>query len=59
MNASDAIEYLLAGAAAVAVGTGNFINPAVTLDILEGIKKYMKINKVNKVKDLTGKIVIE
>ena len=58
MNAEDAIEYLLAGASAVAVGTGNFLDPAVTLEIIEGLKKYMKVNKIKKVKDLTGGLIL-
>ncbi|MFH1074980.1 MAG: dihydroorotate dehydrogenase [Candidatus Firestonebacteria bacterium] len=59
MNAEDALEYLLAGAAAVAVGTGNFINPALTLEIIAGIKEYMTTNKIEKVKDLTGGITLD
>ena len=38
MNSSDAIEFMLAGAAAVAVGTANFINPSATIDIIKGIE---------------------
>ena len=56
MNASDAIEYILAGASAVAVGTGNFVNPGVTLEIVGGIRKYMLANKVKRIKDLTGQV---
>ena len=41
-SAEDAVEFLMAGACAVAVGTANFHNPAVTLDIIEGIRSYME-----------------
>ncbi len=41
-SAEDAIEFLMAGAAAVSVGTANFHNPTVTLDIIEGIRAYME-----------------
>jgi dihydroorotate dehydrogenase (NAD+) catalytic subunit len=58
MNVSDAIEYLLAGATAVAVGTGNFINPAATLEIIDGLNRYMKSNKIKNIKELTGKIIL-
>lgn len=58
MNVSDAIEYLLAGATAVAVGTGNFINPAAALEIIDGLNRYMKSNKIKNIKELTGKIIL-
>ena len=40
--AEDAVEFLMAGASAVAVGTANFIHPRVTLDIIDGIRSYME-----------------
>ncbi len=46
MHTDDAIEFLLAGATAVAVGTANFVNPKATIDILDGIMTYMKNEKV-------------
>ena len=42
MNAADAIEFFLAGATAIQVGTANFINPRVTVEIIEGIDQYLK-----------------
>jgi len=54
MNAEDAIEYFLAGASAIQVGTANFINPNAPLDILDGIKDYMKQNNLNKISDFHG-----
>ena len=41
-NAEDALEFILAGASAVAVGTANFINPYATLEIIDGIREYME-----------------
>ncbi len=52
----DAVEFFLAGASAIQVGTANFINPRVTLEIIDGIKKYLEKNKLNSIKDLVGKI---
>ncbi len=56
MNATDAIEFILAGASAIQVGTANFINPAITIEILEGISKYLKDNEYGSVNDLIGAI---
>ncbi|RJQ50705.1 MAG: hypothetical protein C4526_11535 [Nitrospiraceae bacterium] len=56
ISAEDAIEFLLAGASAVAVGTGNFINPGATMDILEGIKTFMSSEGITSVKELTGAV---
>ena len=56
MDAADAIELILAGASAVQVGTGNFVNPKAAVDIAEGIKKYLIANKLESIKDLVGKI---
>lgn len=53
-SAEDAIEMLLAGASAVSVGTANFHNPAVTVEIAEGIRDYMERNGFDKVSDLVG-----
>lgn len=54
MNATDAIEFMLAGASAIQVGTANFIDPQVSIKILEGIEDYCRQNKVTAVKDLIG-----
>jgi len=51
----DAVEFMLAGAAAVCIGTANFPNPMVSLEVLEGIEKYCKINDIDDVGKLTGK----
>ena len=56
MTAQDAIEFMLAGANAVAVGTANFINPRVTIEIIEGLKAYLIKNKIKDIKILRGAI---
>ena len=53
-SADDAIEMILAGADAVSVGTANFHNPAVTMEIVDGIEKYMEENGFSKVADMVG-----
>lgn len=53
-NANDAIEMILAGASAVAVGTANFHNPAVTMEIVDGIENYMKKYGFNSVSEMVG-----
>ncbi len=55
-NGEDAIEFLLAGASMVAVGAANFINPLATVEVIDGIEKYMKDNGVNDVKELVGAV---
>lgn len=54
----DAIEFILAGADAVAVGTYNFINPKAPTEIIEGINKYMEKNCFKDIADFKGKIEI-
>ncbi|MFO7789635.1 MAG: dihydroorotate dehydrogenase [Bacteroidales bacterium] len=54
MNAEDAIEFMLAGASAVQVGTANFIDPQATEKIITGIEEYMKRHGINDVTELTG-----
>ena len=54
MNAEDALEFIMAGAAAVSIGTANFHNPYTTIEVLEGIKAYMEKNKVKDIKELIG-----
>ena len=52
--AEDALEFLMAGATAVSVGTANFHNPKVTEEIVEGIEAYMKRNRIEDVNELIG-----
>lgn len=53
-NGEDAIEFILAGATAVSVGTANFSNPYATMDVLEGIEDYMRQHNVENINDLIG-----
>lgn len=57
-SANDAIEFILAGASAVAVGTANFTDPAITMKICDGINDYLKANGIDNVSDLVGKLEI-
>lgn len=54
MDDKDAIEFFLAGAWAISVGTANFINPRVTMDILKGIEDYLKRKGYLSIKELIG-----
>lgn len=55
----DAVEFMLAGSCAVAVGTANFMNPYACVDIKKGIVDYMEQNKIDDVGDLVGKVIIK
>jgi dihydroorotate dehydrogenase (NAD+) catalytic subunit len=57
-TASDALEFLIAGATAVQIGTANFINPRASLDVLEGIERYLEERKIGDVNDLIGTLAI-
>lgn len=54
MTATDAIEFLLAGATAVQIGTANFIEPTATIDVLRGIEDYLERHQLNSIYDLIG-----
>ncbi|MFQ6097127.1 MAG: dihydroorotate dehydrogenase [Armatimonadota bacterium] len=58
MTATDAIEFLLAGAKAVAVGTANFVNPRATLDVIEGIEAYLREHEMAGVNELIGALEV-
>jgi len=58
IDASSALEFILAGATAVSVGTANFINPKVSIEIIEGLKKYLSENKIKDIKILIGSLRI-
>ena len=55
-TAEDAIEFILAGATAVSVGAMNFVNPYTTIEVIEGIEKYMETYGVADIKDLIGAV---
>ena len=53
-SATDAIEFLLAGASAIQIGTANFIDPAITVKVVEGIEEYLVRHGFNSVRDIIG-----
>ena len=53
-TAEDALEFIMACATAVSVGTANFINPATTLEVVDGIKTYMERHQINDINELIG-----
>ncbi len=57
LTGEDALEFILAGASAVAVGTANFVNPRATLEVLDGMTALMREQGVRTVKELIGKVV--
>ncbi|NQT00109.1 MAG: dihydroorotate dehydrogenase [Candidatus Omnitrophica bacterium] len=56
INANDALEFMICGATAVAVGTANFVNPRATIEIIAGIKDYLRKNKIKSVESLVGNL---
>jgi dihydroorotate dehydrogenase (NAD+) catalytic subunit len=54
VRAEDAIEFLIAGATAVQVGTANFVNPRATLDVIAGIERYLERHGIGDIADLVG-----
>lgn len=57
IKAEDALEFFLAGASAVSIGTANFIEPAAPLKIIKGISEYFKENNIENMRDLVGKML--
>lgn len=58
MNAEDALEFIIAGASAVQVGTANFVNPHATIDILDGIINYLEEKNISSIRDLIGSMEV-
>ena len=56
MNAMDAIEFLLAGADAISIGTGNFVNPMAGVEIIKGIEEYLAATGARSVKEIVGAV---
>ena len=54
MDGEDAVEFMLAGATAVAVGTANFVDPTATMRVLDGLGEYCREHGVGRVADLIG-----
>ncbi|MBU4186398.1 MAG: dihydroorotate dehydrogenase [Proteobacteria bacterium] len=59
MTSEDALEFLIAGAVAVQVGTANFINPNATVDIINGIEAFLIKNNIQKITDIIGTLDVE
>jgi dihydroorotate dehydrogenase (NAD+) catalytic subunit len=59
MTAEDALEFIVVGAAAVQVGTANFVNPAATVDIIDGITTYLTENGIADIAALKGSLKLE
>lgn len=57
-NGTDAIEFLLAGASAVMIGTAGFVNPMAWVETIEGIEAYMTANSINSVNELIGGLIV-
>lgn len=57
-NAYDAIEFFLAGASAIQIGTANFVEPTATVDILEGIENYLIRHKFDSIQDIIGRLEV-
>lgn len=55
-NANDALEMILAGATMVAVGAANFSNPMATIDVINGIERYMEDNEIKDINELIGAV---
>ena len=52
LTAEDALEFIMAGATMVAIGTANFINPRATIEVVEGIEDYMRKHKIDHISQL-------
>lgn len=54
MTAEDALEFIVAGASAVQAGTANFVNPRATVEIIDGMKHFMRENRIKNLQDIVG-----
>jgi dihydroorotate dehydrogenase (NAD+) catalytic subunit len=59
MTAQDALEFMIAGASAVQVGTANFVNPRVTMDIIDGMHRFIQNNHINHISEIVGTLRTE
>ena len=57
-NAADAIEFMMAGATAVAVGTANFYEPQTTLQVIAGIREFMQKHGIKDVREIVGSVQV-
>jgi dihydroorotate dehydrogenase (NAD+) catalytic subunit len=58
MNWRDAVEFMLAGATAIEIGTANFIDPAITVKVAEGINDYLERHGFKSVKEIIGALEV-
>jgi len=58
MDAQDALEFIIAGARAVSIGTANLVNPKATIEIIKGIKEYLIENEIEDVNELVGSLKV-
>jgi dihydroorotate dehydrogenase (NAD+) catalytic subunit len=56
MDTESALEFIIAGATAVSVGTANFINPKASLEIISGLRQYMADNNIGNLSSITGRL---
>ena len=59
MNATDALEFFIAGASAIAVGTANFVNPKAAMEVVEGIQTYLEKTDITSIKELIGSLKVD
>lgn len=57
-TAEDALEFIIAGASAVSIGTANFVHPRAPIDVLEGIERYLRENNLKSVRELVGTLEV-
>lgn len=55
-NGNDAVEFMLAGASAISIGAGNFIDPYTSVNTVKGIEEYMEKHNIEKIEDIIGKV---
>ena len=58
MTASDAIEFMLAGASAIQIGTANFIDPTISVKVVDGIADYLRRHSIKSIRELTGGLIV-
>ncbi|MBM4310165.1 MAG: dihydroorotate dehydrogenase, partial [Deltaproteobacteria bacterium] len=59
MNAADALQFLIAGACAVQIGTGLFVDPAVAVHVVTGIRDYMNAHGFERLEQIVGSLILE
>ena len=58
MDTSSALEFIIAGSTAISIGTANFINPKVSLEIVEGLKQYLRKNNIKDISSIIGTLTV-